>query len=81
MKNVTITLPEKVARWARVWAAREDTSVSRMVGELLTERMEQEGGYPAAMKTYLAREPKRLKQSGEYPSREEVHERDLLRGQ
>jgi plasmid stability protein len=49
MKNVTITLDEDVARWARVWAARHDTSVSRISGELLQEHMRQEEGYEAAM--------------------------------
>ena len=33
MKNVTITLDEEVARWARVMAAEQNTSVSRLVGE------------------------------------------------
>jgi len=39
MKNVTITLEEEVARWARIMAAKENTSVSRLVGELLREKM------------------------------------------
>jgi hypothetical protein len=38
MKNVTITLDEKVARWARIKAAEKDTSVSRLVGEMLREK-------------------------------------------
>jgi hypothetical protein len=45
MQDVTITLDEDVARWARAWAARHDTGVSRILGELLRERMLQEGGY------------------------------------
>jgi hypothetical protein len=36
---VTVTLEEDVARWARIEAARRDTSVSRLLGELLKERM------------------------------------------
>ena len=39
LRNVTVTLEEDVARWARVEAARLDTSVSRLLGELLKERM------------------------------------------
>ena len=35
MKNVTITLKEEVARWARIKAAEKNTSVSRLVGEML----------------------------------------------
>ena len=75
MKNVTISLDEEVARWARVWAARHDTSVSRILGELLQERMLQEEGYEAAMQQYMAVAPRTLKTSGGYPARTEVHER------
>jgi hypothetical protein len=75
MKNVTITLDEEVARWARIWAAEHDTSVSRLVGDLLHQRMLEEQGYQASMKQYLAAKPRRLKRSGKYPSRQELHER------
>jgi len=34
-----MTLEEDVARWARIEAARRDTSVSRLLGELIKERM------------------------------------------
>jgi hypothetical protein len=39
LRNVTVTLEEDVAQWARIEAARQDTSVSRMLGEILKERM------------------------------------------
>ncbi len=39
MKNVTISLNEKIARWARVKAAEQDKSLSRFLAELLEERM------------------------------------------
>jgi hypothetical protein len=38
MKNVTITLDEEVARWARIRAAELETSVSRLVGQMLKEK-------------------------------------------
>jgi len=76
MKNVTITLEEEVALWARVRAAERDTSVSRLVGEMLREKMLGERSYQAAMQQYLSRQPKRLKRSGtKYPGREELHDR------
>jgi hypothetical protein len=75
MKNVTVTLDEDVALWARVWAARNDTSVSRILGEILRERMLQEEGYAAAMHQFLSVPPRVLKTSGGYPSRAEIHER------
>jgi len=39
LRNVTVTLEEDVAQWARIEAARRDTSVSRLLGQLLKERM------------------------------------------
>lgn len=39
VRNVTITLSEEVARWARRRAAEENTSVSRLVGRLLENQM------------------------------------------
>jgi plasmid stability protein len=75
MKNVTVSLEEDVALWARVWAARHDTSVSQVLGELLRERMLREEGYDAAMQQFLSASPVRLKQAGGYPTREQVHDR------
>jgi hypothetical protein len=76
MKNVTITLKEEVALWARVRAAERDTSVSRLVGEMLREKMLGERSYQAAMQQYLSRQPKRLKRAGaKYPQREDLHDR------
>jgi hypothetical protein len=39
LRNVTVTLEEDVAQWARIEAARLDTSVSRLLGALLKEHM------------------------------------------
>lgn len=76
MKNITITLEEEVARWARVHAARMDTSVSRMLGEILKEKMEQESSYNRAMEGFFAREPRPLTNPGDrMPSRDELHDR------
>ena len=72
---MTITLDEETARWARVEAARRDTSVSKLVGVLLREHMERESSYEAAMDRFLAIEPRVLKRGGRYPSREETHRR------
>lgn len=44
MRNVTVTLEEDVAQWARIEAARHDTSVSRLLGSLLKKRMSAQGG-------------------------------------
>ena len=65
MKNITITLDEEVARWARIRAAEEDTSLSRLVGQLLREKMLDEGNYATSMKNYLAQSPRMLKKKGD----------------
>jgi len=76
MKNVTITLDEKVAAWARIRAAERETSVSRLVGDMLKERMLEEESYQASMQHYLSQSPRLIKEPGaKYPSREELHER------
>ena len=75
MRNMTITVSEDVARWARVWAAKHDTSVSRMVGEMLSERKEADEGYEAARAAFLGKEPRKLREGGSYPSREQIHDR------
>jgi hypothetical protein len=54
LRNVTVTLEENVARWARIEAARRDTSVSRLLGALLKERMSAQDGSPAKAAERLA---------------------------
>jgi len=78
LRNVTITLEEAVARWARLEAARQDISVSRLLGEFLKERMIEREGYQRAMRRALARQPF-LSTDGRYLSREEAHDRANLR--
>lgn len=76
MKNVTITVDEEVARWARVWAAEHDTSLSRILGDELRKKMELEQNYNRAKKRFLSKTPKMLKApETSYPSREVLYER------
>ena len=80
MKNVTITLDEETAAWARVEAARQDMSVSRMVGEMLAQRMRESREYEESMRRFLARGPVKLRRGRtRYATREEVHDRSRLR--
>lgn len=78
LRNVTVTLEERVTRWARLEAARKETSVSRLLGAILRERMLEKDGYERAMRRALARKLF-LKTDGRYLSREEVHDRAHLR--
>jgi len=76
MKNITITLDEKVASWARIRAATMETSVSRLVGEMLKEKMLEEETYKTSMLQYLSQSPGLIKAPGtKYPGREKLHER------
>jgi hypothetical protein len=77
MKNVTISMDESVAEWARLEAARRNTSVSRLVGELLAEKMRHDDAYERAMTEWLSRKRK-YKSSGQpYPSRDSLYDRGL----
>jgi hypothetical protein len=79
MKNVTVVLDEEVARWARVKAAQENTSVSRLVGVILRREMQEEDAYATAMQYFLSREPTPLKRGGKYPARESLYGRGRVR--
>ena len=74
MKNVTITMEDDVADWARMEAARRNTSVSRMIGELLADKMRHDDAYDRAMREEL--EFKSIGTSdGQAPGREALHAR------
>lgn len=80
MKNITVTLDEKTAAWARLYAAKRNMSLSRFLGELLHKTMRESQEYESAMQRYLERKPWRLKSADAgYPSREEVNERSGIR--
>jgi hypothetical protein len=48
LKNVTITVEEDALRWARKQAAEKNTSVSKLVGRMLEDKMRQTDEYWAA---------------------------------
>lgn len=77
--NVTVTLDEPTARWARVQAARLDTSLSEYLGSLLRAQMQQETAYEEAMQSWLARSPAHISETSTYPTRDELHERTGIR--
>jgi hypothetical protein len=74
LKNMTITVSEEAARWARRKAAEENTSVSKLVGRMLEDQMRCTDEYWRAYE--------RLKRIKPIPglaahrlTREEAHER------
>jgi hypothetical protein len=80
MANLTISVDERVIRWARIKAAELNTSVSRLVGEMLRDTMKRERGYDAARRAYLREEVGEIS-SGEssYPARDDLYDRADLR--
>jgi hypothetical protein len=79
MRNVTISLDEETARWARVEAARRDVSMSTLLRQVLEDAKAAQESYPDAMERFLSRPSMALKRQGSYPHREELHDRARLR--
>jgi hypothetical protein len=80
MKNLTITVDAETAAWARKHAAERGLSVSRLVGELLHEKMKHRAEYERAMRHFLSRKPVQLREPDEpLPKREELHDRYRVR--
>lgn len=77
MRNVTVTMEESVAEWARIEAARRNTSVSRLIGELLAEKMRHDDRYERAMREALTFEP--LPFTAPYAPREDIYAERLDR--
>ena len=53
MKNVNITMDDTVADWARIEAAKRNTSVSRLISEVLAEKIRHDDSCAAAMRAAL----------------------------
>jgi len=70
MKNVTVTMEDGVAEWARLEAARRNTSVSRLVGEMLAEKMRSDDAYERALQDWLHRERSWASDGERYPARD-----------
>jgi len=80
VKNVTITLADDVARWARVRAAEQDKSLSRFLADLLVAEIGRTTAYEQAMRSYLSQKPYLLRRKGgKYPRRDELYDRPRVR--
>ena len=76
MRNVTVSLDEETARWARIEAACHDMSLSRYVGQVLRERMTASDDFERARQSYFGRGSAPLgARDGSYPGRDEIHQR------
>ena len=77
MKNVTITVEDAALEWARVEAAKRNTSVSRLVGALLSDKMRHDDAYARAMEDALKFEP--VSFEGAYLTRDQIYAERLDR--
>jgi hypothetical protein len=73
MKNVTITLDEKVAQWARVEAAKAGKSLSRWIGERLDDDMRRDETTTRSLADWL-QEPLWQSTEGALPTRAQLYE-------
>ena len=74
-KNVTIRISQEAALWARRQAAERNTSVSRLVGEMLEGQMRLTDEYWRAFDHWKSNRPLTAVGAAERVSREDVHER------
>jgi hypothetical protein len=74
-KNITIKLADETALWARRKAAEENTSVSRLVSDMIEREMRLSDEYWRAFERWKSRTPAAARGGAGRMSREEVHER------
>jgi len=70
MKNVTITVEDATLEWVRIEAAKRNTSVSRLVGEMLTDKMQHDDAYARAQREWVADTSSFSSGGKDYPRRE-----------
>ena len=76
MRNVTVSLDDETAHWARIEAACHDMSVSRFVGKVLRERMTSSDDFERARRSYLNRGAAPIRARDDpLPGRDEIHQR------
>jgi hypothetical protein len=75
-QNITLSLEKEIIRKGKVVAARKDTSISRMLSDLLNSMVENDDRYEAAKRSALQRLKKGVHLGGRITwKREDLHER------
>jgi len=74
-RNVTIRISDEAVLWARRKAAEENTSVSRLVGDMLERQMRLSDDYWRAFEHWKSKRTMAVGSAAERLSREDVHER------
>ncbi len=75
LKNITVSLKEDVALWARKEAAAKNTSVSKLLGAMLEERMRSEDSYWEAYEAWKKLRPIKGVDASKRLKRDELYER------
>lgn len=78
MKNVTITLKDPVVKFARILAAKQSKSLSKLVSGMLEDLMKNSQERVRALEEFLQEEPY-IQTHGRMPSREEIYDRKVFR--
>jgi plasmid stability protein len=74
MKNVTVTMDEKLLERVRIRAAREGKSVSRLMSEAAESLVGRTLTQKEALDDILARPPLSLTVDGRAPSRDDIYD-------
>jgi hypothetical protein len=74
-RNLTIKISEEAVLWARRKAAEDNTSVSRLVGEMIERQMRLSDEYWQAFEHWKSQRPMAEHGAAGRMSREGVHER------
>ena len=81
MKNVTISMDEDTAAWARIEAAKAGKSLSRFVGDVIASKMERQSSQSEILKKIMSYPKLDLTdESGNAPTRNELYDDQILRG-
>ncbi|MCX6638581.1 MAG: CopG family transcriptional regulator [Acidobacteria bacterium] len=72
---MTIRIPDETALWARRKAAEENTSLSRLVGEMLERQMRLTDDYWRAFEHWKSNRPLAASGATRRMTREQVHRR------
>ncbi len=73
-KNITISVDESTARLVRIEAAKQGTSTSRYISNLLNSVIQTDASYEKAMESFLKRKPYIDSKGKSYPKRDDLYE-------
>jgi hypothetical protein len=79
MKNVTISMDEELAEWARVEAAKAGQSVSTWIASHLNRLKTVDPGFDADIAAFLATPKACMSDGGRTFDREEIYDRRVFR--